>query len=205
MIETLLALVPDFGLWVVSLAVFAACLAVPVPASMMVLTAGSFAAFGDLSLAAVLITVFLTFVAGDFTTFTISRSLGGALLDRLRRIESVVPTLDRSEKLLKKNGQTAVLLSHTILSPTCPYVSVLCGSGRLGVGHFAAAAIPGAAIWTLGYVMLGYTFADQLEQVASLVSNFLGIILISSVIVGSGLLLRHRWRQHAFEHRHAKT
>ena len=195
MIDTLLQMVPDYGQWIVFAAVLAACLAVPVPASMLVLTAGSFAAVGDLSLTGVFASAFTAFVIGDLLAFSLARRFGTPLITRLRSFEFAAPTIDRSEALLLKRGRLAVLLSHTILSPTCPYISMLSGTGKLPLRDFALVAIPGAALWSAAYVGLGYTFASQLEQVAQIISNFLGVILIGAIVVGAGLLLRRRWRR----------
>ena len=46
MTDTFLALIPDYGAYVVAAVVFLASLAVPLPASVLVLTAGSFVAAG---------------------------------------------------------------------------------------------------------------------------------------------------------------
>ena len=50
MTDWFLALVPDYGLWLVALTTFLSCLALPVPSSMLMLAAGGFAAAGDLTL-----------------------------------------------------------------------------------------------------------------------------------------------------------
>ena len=50
MIETILALVPTYGLLLVALGTFLSCLALPVPSSLIMLSAGGFAAAGDLVL-----------------------------------------------------------------------------------------------------------------------------------------------------------
>ena len=50
MTETVLALVPSYGLLLVALGTFFSCLALPVPSSLIMLSAGGFAAAGDLVL-----------------------------------------------------------------------------------------------------------------------------------------------------------
>ncbi|RJE78985.1 DedA family protein [Paracoccus sp. JM45] len=194
MTETILALVPDYGLTLIFLVVSLACLAVPLPASMLVLTAGSFAASGDLSLGWVFVTAFAAFILGDQIAFFIARLAGPKVLAMLGRSPRMAPAIARSENLLQDRGTLAVLLSHTILSPTCPYISYLSGAGGLSHGRFSLAAIPGAAIWTLGYVGLGYVFATQLEQLAQITSQFFGVVLAATVAIGMFMLLRIRWK-----------
>ena len=50
MTDWLLALVPTYGLWLIAGTTFASCLALPIPASVIMLAAGGFAAAGDLVL-----------------------------------------------------------------------------------------------------------------------------------------------------------
>jgi len=96
--------------------------------------------------------------------------------------------------MLTHRGATAVFLSHTIFSPTCPYVTYLSGAGGLSWSRFTAVALPGAAVWTTGYVGLGYVFAAQLEQVATLISNFFGVVLAVAVAIAALMLLKNRWK-----------
>ena len=48
MSDYLLSLVPAWGPWLLAITTFLSCLALPVPASLMMITAGGFVASGDL-------------------------------------------------------------------------------------------------------------------------------------------------------------
>ena len=102
--------------------------------------------------------------------------------------------------MLERRGAMAVLMSHTIVSPTCPYITYLSGAGGLSWKQFTVAAIPGAVIWTAAYLGLGVIFAAQLEQVISVLSNFFGVVLAGCALLGLGVLLRKRWREHHQTH-----
>jgi membrane-associated protein len=193
MIDAVLALVPDYGLLLVFLVVVLACVAIPVPASMLVLTAGSFAAVGDLALVSVVLTTFVAFLVGDQIAFLIARKLGPRLIEPMTKSSRIAPVLARSQTLLHKRGKAAVLLSHTVLSPTCPYVTCLSGAGGLSWRAFSLAAVPGAMIWSVGYTSLGYLFATQLEQVAEILGDFFGLILAVAMAFGALVLLKSRW------------
>ena len=69
MIEVLLALVPVGGPWIVGTATFLSCLALPVPSSLIMLTAGAFVASGDLS-----------------GPVTVALALAGALMSAVGRV-----------------------------------------------------------------------------------------------------------------------
>ncbi len=194
MTETVLALVPDYGLILVFVVIMLASLAVPLPASVLALTAGSFAAVGDLSLPWVIATGFSAFVIGDQIAFFIASKFGTKLIAKGKQSERLAPVIERSENMLEKRGATAVFLSHTILSPTCPYVTYLSGAGGLPWKKYATVAGIGALLWTLGFVGIGYALSSQLEAVASLIANFFGVVLACAVAVVLLVILRNRWR-----------
>ncbi len=197
MTDVVLNLVPQYGLYLIFGVVFLACLAVPLPSSMLVLASGSFAATEDLVLWQVMAVTFAAFVLGDQVAFHIANRLGPKLLAPMRDRARFARAINKSEAMLEQRGGIAVLLSHTILSPTCPYVSFLCGAGGLKWITFSVTAVIGALIWTSAYVGLGYSFASQLSQVTDLISDFIGIILAGAFLFGSFLWLRAKWRAHA--------
>jgi membrane protein DedA with SNARE-associated domain len=196
MTEAILALVPDYGVFLVFVVVLLACLAVPLPASILVLTSGSFAAVGDLSIFTVFVAASVAYILGDQLAYGLARKLGPSVLGYFERSKHSAPVVEKSKELLQRRGAQAVLMSHTILSPTCPYISYLSGAGGLNWRSFTAAAIPGALIWTAMYVGLGYTFASQLDQVATILSNFFGVVLAGAVAAASVVLLLRRWQAH---------
>ena len=194
MTETVLALIPDYGLLVLFVVIALACMAVPLPASVLTLTAGSFSAVGDLSLVLVLAVAFVAFAIGDQSAFWIAQRFGRVPIKRLATSRRFGPVICRSEALLQERGALAVFLSHTIFSPTCPYVTYLSGAGGLSWGRFTAVALPGAAMWVGAYAGLGFVFATQLEQIATLISNFLGVVLAAALVIGVLMVLRRRWK-----------
>lgn len=195
MSDTIIGLVPVLGPYLVFGVIFLASLAVPLPASLLTLTAGSFAASGELSFTIILISAFAAFVLGDQVAFGLARAAGPRFLPRLEASTRFGPIIARSQDLLQRRGALAVLLSHTIMSPTCPYVSYLCGAGGLSWRAFTLTALPGAAIWTGVYLYLGYLFAGQLETVMETISHFFGFILAGCVVLGCVVILRSRWRE----------
>lgn len=195
MTDYILGLVPTYGLYLIFVVVTLACMAIPLPASMLVLAAGSFAAAGDLVLWQVLAVSFVAYVVGDQLAYRIAAIAGPKLLGRLRGNRKMDRVINKSEALLQRKGKAAVLLSHTILSPTCPYVSYLCGAGGMSWRSFSTVAAFGAALWAAAYVGLGYAFADQLSQVSTILSDFFGLVIAACVLFGSGLWLARRWKE----------
>ncbi len=193
MIDVILALVPVYGVYLIFAVVFLATLAIPLPASLVLLTSGGFTAAGDLTIPSVIIAVSLAYVLGDQLAYALARRFGPRLLTGWESSKRVSPLLEKSRSLLHRRGALAVLLSHTLLSPTGPYVSYLSGAGGLRWRTFTCAAVPGALIWSLCYLGLGYAFTAHLEVVAAFLNNFFGVVLAGGSAFGLLILIRHRW------------
>lgn len=182
MTETLLTLIPVYGLWLVFCVVALSCLAIPLPASAVVLAAGGFSAAKDLVLWQVVAAAFLGFALGDQIAFQIGRRYGTPLLARFRRLPRMARPMARAERLVSTRGAAAVFASRTVLSPLGPYMSYLSGAGGLPWQNYSTAAMPGAALWAVGYALLGYGAAHQLAQSTELLWN--GLVALAAL--GSG-------------------
>ncbi|MBT0958467.1 VTT domain-containing protein [Alphaproteobacteria bacterium KMM 3653] len=201
MIDTLLALVPTYGVWLIMISVCLSCLALPIPSSMLVMAAGGFAAAGDFAYWQLVAFAFVGFAVGDQIAFAIARSGGPRLLERFKRHAKTASVLNSAEALVARRGSTAVVLSRTVVSPVGPYVSYISGALRLSWVKFTSAAILGAMLWCLGYSWLGYAFASHIPEVASMIGNFAGIILAGAA--GGGLVwwMVRSYRRHQAEGR----
>ncbi len=194
MIESLLALVPLYGLYLIAGVVAVSCLAIPLPSSMLVMASGGFAAAGDLVFWQVVAVAFAGFVLGDQVAFNVARWGGPKLLSRLKASPARAGMIARAEALVARWGASAVIAARTIVSPVGPWTSYIGGAAGLGWLRFTTAAILGAAIWSMAYASLGYLFADQISIIASMIVNGAGVILAGMVALGSGWWLWRSWR-----------
>lgn len=191
MIDTMLALVPNYGAWLMLVATFCSCLALPIPASLLMLTGGAFAATGDLTLMAVAGGALLGAVAGDQTGFAIGRWGGSALLDHVGRDATRGAVIAKAGKKLTANGIGAVFLSRWLFSPLGPYVNLAAGAVGLGWISFTLAGVAGEALWVCAYVFAGYFFASNIGDLAGIVGSMIGFLAAGVIAVGLGIWL---WR-----------
>lgn len=196
MTEYFFELIPSYGSFVIFVVVLLACLAVPLPSSALVLASGGFAAAGDLSLASVFVVAFTAFVLGDQIAFGLARFFGPKLTSRLKRRPRFAKVLEKGERMVEQRGVIAVLLSHTILSPTCPYVSYVSGAGGMKWLPFTTTAILGSGIWTASYVALGYSFASQLTQITDILGQVFILAGALFALIVFWKILRRRWEAH---------
>ena len=190
MTEWLLPLVPVWGLWLVGGTTLLSCLALPVPASLVMLAAGGFAAAGDLVLWQVAAAAFAGAVAGDHAGFLLGRSLGAALLARLSRAPKRAAVIARAGDYLRARGAAAVFLSRWLFSPLGPYVNLAGGAAGLGFRRFTPPDLAGEALWVGLYTGLGFAFADRIVALGQLLGNASGALAAGAVAVGLGLRLR---------------
>jgi membrane protein DedA with SNARE-associated domain len=190
MTETLLALVPTYGLYIVALATALSCMALPIPSSLIMLTAGAFVAAGDLNGAATFTTALAGAILGDQAGFTLGQR-GSLWLDRARQNAGKSARLiARAEGLAARWGGMGVFLSRWLFSPIGPYMNLVMGATRMNRTRFTLWGALGEVVWVTIYVGLGYVFGDQIEAVASIAGNFSGVLAAGAVTLGLGLWLR---------------
>lgn len=194
MTEAVLALVPTYGLWIIAGCLLLSCLALPLPSSILVMTAGGFASTGDLVLWQVQAMAFLGFVLGDQLAYAIARSGARPVIQRLRRHPRFAGVFDRASGLLDRHGLLAIILSRTIISPLGPYIGYLSGLTGVRWLSFSFAAVIGAACWCAGYSLLGYLFATQVAVIASTIGNAVGLMLVLGAAVALVVYLWRVWK-----------
>lgn len=193
--DWLLALVPDYGLYIITSIVLIAALGIPLPSSVIALTSGGLAATGDFALTQVLLAIFSAYVAGDQIAYTLGGFAKPEWLERFRASRRLGALVRRSEALYDRHGLLAILLSRTVVSPTGPYMAYFCGIRKMKRTRFTVMALIGAAIWTTTYVMLGYLFAGNLPQMSNLVASFLMTGLAAIFTLGFATKLILAWRR----------
>lgn len=193
MTDTLLLLVSDYGLLVISLATLLSCFALPMPSSLMMMAGGAFAAAGDLVLWQVCLGAFAGAVAGDQAGYVLARQWGG---DRfwawLRGRKASARLLAQAEALLDKRGGWAVYLTRWLFSPLGPYVNLIAGATRMPWRRFLLADLAGEATWVTVYVTLGYVFGSQIEELSDTLGSVIGALTAGMVTL---LLGRALWAQ----------
>lgn len=191
MTDTLLLWVSDYGLVVIFAATLLSCLALPIPASLIMMAGGAFAASDDLPLAGVMLAALSGALAGDGFGFWLARRGGGQRLwQRLERAPQAAGLMRRARDLLTRRGGWAVYLTRWLFSPLGPYVNLLAGASDMGWRRFALADLAGEATWVAVYVSLGYAFAARIEDISGLLGNLIGGLTAAMVAAG---LARALW------------
>lgn len=189
MTEAFVPLIADNGVWVVALVTFLSCLALPVPSSLVMLTAGAFSASGDLELATVMTTAFLGAILGDNAGYALTRWGGAGLGAWLDADPTRKALMARARNYMLRWGGPSVFLSRWLVSPLGPYVNYASGLTGMRWRRFALWGAAGEAIWVGVYVTLGYTFGSNLAAVADLLGNLSGLAVGLFGVLGLGWVL----------------
>ncbi len=107
MTDWVIALVPTYGLWLLAVVTFLACLALPVPCPILMLTAGGFAAAGDLILWQLIASALGGAVVGDQTSYQIGVWGGHPLLQRLSATPAREKLVLRALQQMEARGRLA--------------------------------------------------------------------------------------------------
>jgi membrane-associated protein len=185
----LLALVPQYGLWLLAATTFLSCLALPFPASILMLTAGGFAAAGDLVLWQAFLAAAAGGIAGDQLGYWAGRGLGTPTLARLRKDPGRDKLLARADALMRRRGITAVFLSRWLLSPLGPWVNLIAGSTSYAWLRFTLAGIAGESVWAGLYIGAGFGFGGNVEAASEMLGSVLGLVGALGAVIALGFWL----------------
>jgi membrane protein DedA with SNARE-associated domain len=189
MTDWLLGLVPQYGLWLLAATTFLSCLALPLPASILMLTAGGFAAAGDLVLWQAFGAAAAGGIAGDQLGYWAGRGFGATVLSRLRKDAGRDKLLAKADRLMERRGVMAVFLTRWLLSPLGPYVNLIAGSTRYGWGRFTAAGVAGESVWAGLYVGAGFVFGGNIAAASNAIGSLLGMIGGAGAVLALGYWL----------------
>lgn len=192
MTETLLALVPDYGGWLLMSVTFLSCLALPVPSSFLMLAGGAFGASGDLALGVVFLSALAGALLGDQAGYLVGKSGGKPLIGRLAKARRSAALVARARAMLERRGIVAVFLTRWLFSPLGPYVNFIGGAVALDWRRFTLGSVAGETVWVLLYTSLGYGFANQISEVAQIASDLMGLLaaLLVTILLGRFLFRR---------------
>ncbi|MCA1726801.1 MAG: VTT domain-containing protein, partial [Actinobacteria bacterium] len=151
-------LVTTFGLIGIGLAVFAesgVLIGLFLPGDSLLITAGIFAAKGDLNLWILLPVVFLAAALGDTVGYAFGRRTGPALY---RRPDSRIfkqEHLQRATAFYDRRGGSAIVLARflPIVRTLAPIVA---GATGMAYRRFVVFNLAGALLWGIGVTSLGY-------------------------------------------------
>lgn len=203
MTETILSLVPTYGLpFLFGIAVLAAS-GVPVSSSLALLVTGAFIASGELGLTESYLTALAGAVIGDQIGYQIGLRAGNAVEERLSRKPKRAAQLMRAKEFIGRFGGVGVFLTRWLLAPIGPITNVICGASDMRWLRFTIWDFAGEVLWVAIYIGAGYAFRGNLEEIAALMGEASWLLIAALAALGMGIRVLVVLRQHRNESKKA--
>jgi membrane-associated protein len=161
------------------------------PGDSLLVTAGVFAASGQLHLSELLLLVPLCAIAGDQIGYWIGRKAGQALY---RREDSLVfrkRHLERAHEFYEKYGGKTVILARfvPIVRTFCPPVA---GAAQMPYGRYFAYDVAGGLLWGGGMILGGYFLGRQIPNISENIHYVIAVVIFLSLLPPAISMLRAR-------------
>jgi len=172
-----------YGYWVLFFNVLAEQVGIPLPTMPVFLAMGALAGLGNFSFAAAVAISLVATMCADLMWFYLGRTRGTSILNLICRI-SLEPDscVSNTKNQFQKRGAYSLLFAKWVpgLSTVAP---PLAGLTRMPVRRFLAFDVLGVLIWCTSYLLAGYIFRNQLEDVAHALSNYGGRVGILALVL----------------------
>jgi membrane-associated protein len=151
------------------------------PGDSLLVTAGVFAASGQLQIAKLVLLVPLCAIVGDQIGYWIGRKAGEALY---RREDSLVfrkRHLESAHQFYEKYGGKTVILARfvPIIRTFCPPVA---GAAQMPYGRYLAYDIAGGILWGGGMVLGGYFLGRQIPNISENIHYVIAVVIFLSLL-----------------------
>jgi membrane-associated protein len=162
------------------------------PGDSLLVTAGVFAASGQLHLTELLLLVPLCAIVGDQIGYWIGRKAGQALY---RREDSLIfrkRHLQRAHDFYEKYGGKTVILARfvPIIRTFCPPVA---GAAQMAYGRYLSYDIAGGLLWGGGMILGGYFLGRQIPNISDNIHYVIAVVVFLSILPPAITLLRARF------------
>jgi membrane-associated protein len=165
------------------------------PGDSLQVTAGVFAATGQLHLAELLILVPMCAIAGDQIGYWIGRQAGQALY---RREDSLVfrkSHLDRARQFYEKYGGKMIMARFVpIVRTFCPPVA---GAASMPYGRYLAFDVAGGVLWVGSMILGGYFLGSMIPNIDKRIHYVIAAVIFLSMLPAVISLLRARYSEAA--------
>jgi len=162
------------------------------PGDSLLVTAGVFAASGQLQIAKLVLLVPLCAIAGDQIGYWIGRKAGQALY---RREDSLVfrkRHLESAHEFYEKYGGKTVILARfvPIIRTFCPPVA---GAAQMSYARYFSYDVAGGILWGGGMVLGGYFLGRQIPNISENIHYVIAVVIFLSLLPPIISVLRARF------------
>jgi membrane-associated protein len=191
--DYLLGALGIYGLPLLFVALLVGSIGIPLPASFLLLAAGSFVAQEELSLWPVLGLAAAGAIIGDNIGYALGRWGGRRLFSWLGK-RFAKERLGKTKNWLKRRGGSGIFFSRWLVTPLGPVVNITSGLTRYSWPRFLFYCVTGEALWVLLYVLLGKFFSGQVQVMSEFFGDFTWVIVGLIIVFALGWSLFQAFR-----------
>jgi membrane-associated protein len=163
------------------------------PGDSLLITAGLFAARGDLNIYVLIPALTLAAIVGDATGYWIGKRTGQALYSRPDSFFFRREHLQYTKEYYEKHGGKTIVIARfiPILRTFAPVVA---GVGAMKYRNFATYNVVGAILWVAGMTLAGYLLGATLgdEIIGRWIHVIVGVVILLSLLPPVFAWLQHR-------------
>ena len=163
------------------------------PGDSLLVTAGLFAAKGDLNIVVLNVLLVACAVAGDATGYFIGRKLGPALFRRDDSFFFKKKHLIAAHDFYEKHGGKTIIIARFV--PVIrTFAPVVAGIGRMSYRHFAAYNVVGGVGWVFTMTMIGYSLIKLFPGIEKHIHIVIIVVIVLSILPGIIEFLRAKMK-----------
>lgn len=169
--EQLLSGLTSYGIPLLCGITFVSSAGAPLPVSLLLIAAGSYADHGDLNFSAVIFFGTLAAVCGDLVGFAIGRWGGRKVANKVASWIGGEDRLKQAEEHARKRGGIGIFLTRWLLTPLGPFVNLVSGFADYPWPRFLLWDVSGELLWVGVYVTLGRVFSHRVQELNAMVGD----------------------------------
>jgi len=160
------------------------------PGDSLLVTAGVFAAKGDLNLGVILVGVFLAAVLGDQVGYAFGHRVGPALFRRPDSRFFKKDYVERAQRYFDEHGSKTIVLARFV-PIVRTFAPIVAGVGEMRYRTFLTYNILGGLLWGVGLTTLGFVLGEAVD-IDRYLLPLIGLIVAASFVPVVIEIRRHR-------------
>lgn len=163
------------------------------PGDSLLVTAGLFAAKGDLNIVVLNVLLMACAITGDATGYYIGKKLGPALFRKEDSILFKKKHLIATHEFYERHGGKTIIIARFV--PIIrTFAPVVAGMANMSYRRFALFNIIGGVGWVFSMTMLGYLLVTMFPATEQHIEKVIIIVIFLSILPGIIEFLRARFR-----------
>lgn len=163
------------------------------PGDSLLVTAGVFAATGQLNIVTLNVVLIVAAIVGDTVGYWIGRKAGPALFKRPKSLLFNPDHLRRAHDFYEKHGGKTIILAR-FMPIVRTFAPVVAGMARMNYRRFVSFNVFGGIFWVSSMTLLGY-FLGQIPGVREHIEIVIVIVIFLSILPGIIAFAMEWWKK----------